>query len=523
MFDEAIDAICSDLDTIQGEYALTDRAIAAGIQLFTRTGSFPEGFPDEPKVERVLLKAAALLFLSAPAKKNRYLIVSSMHLNLVVAGDRPLDTIFDELRTLEKENTAPPSSQPPEWLKTYSDIGATALGDADDPEALRVHFDRARSVLREHHEQVLDYTRQLLDSLATDFDQEVREGVLSDLGPKAEESFDFEDIDQALKEAQKRQNDGDLQGALRLYSHVLTEQPDDVDTIVRRGILRASFEDLEEARDDFDRALELDDQHLQARLNRALVLHSLGEIEAAIEDYDRALHDVDDNAEIWTNRGIARFSAHQLQGALDDFNRAIELDDSMAQAYLQRGNVRRVLKEVGYALRDYEQALSLEPDFVDAYSARGFLYLQLEDVDKALTDFDRALDLQPSDPTLYYNRAHAHLLRDDAQSAIADYDRALALDPEDVETLTNRGAARMMDGDLDGAVEDWETAIAINPYHPTPYLKRASLWIATEQPEEAARDLQIALDTAPDDWPHRQEVAQTLKNLLDELGFDQPD
>ncbi len=519
MVTETIDAISTHLESAQTEHALTDRSVAAAIQLFTRTGDFPKGLSDE-SLQTAVVEAAWLLFVAAPAVAPRYLIVSSMHLNLTITGEYPLAKLFEEIGA-DVEKDEEEFSDSPGWLEEYRQIGRQPLPEQNRLAELQKCFEKVRTILRENHDEVVEFSRHILDTIAAEFDQQVEQGELSPLG--AAPDVDIDDSADALEAAGTMQKEGDLVGAMSIYSAVLEETPDNLEALVHRGILRASFEDLSAACEDFDRAIELDEDHLVARLNRALARHSMGEVEAALEDYDHALSRVDGDAEIWVNRGIARFSARDLDGALHDLNRAIELDDTMATAYLQRGNVHRVRNQGSDALRDYEKAIELNPDFADAYAARAYLHLQLVRVDDAIADFNRAIELQPADPTLYYNRAHAHLLNEDVEAALADYDRSLELDPEDVEALSNRGAARMMNGDLDGAVGDWEEAIAINPYYPTPYLKRASMWIATEQPEEAARDLQIALDNAPEDWPYRDDVEETLKGLLDELGFDQPD
>jgi len=515
VFQNTIDDIEQDLDAIQRDHALTDRAVAAAIQLFVRTGEFPENSVEERDVEESLLEAAWLFFLAAPAAEPRYLLVSSMHMSMVLSGERALSALFDELRDLDESDSSKTLDDFGDWLDDYRGIGAASLPDDNRAENIRQRFDRARTLLQDHHEDVLELSREVLDSLATDFDRDVETGALSPLGADAD--VDLDDPDEVLEAAENRQREGDLDGARHLYSRVLRERPDDIEARVQRGILRATLEDLEGACTDFDRVLELDDDHLVARLNRGLARHSLGDVKDAIDDYNHALTIVDDDPEIWTNRGIARFSDDNYEGALHDLNKAIELDDTMATAFFQRGNVRRVVKDVGPAIDDYDRAIDLEPEFADAYAARGFLYLQMEDADQAREDFDEAIELRPSDPELYYNRAYTHMLNDDVEAAIDDYDSALELDAEDVEALTNRGAAHMMNGDLEQAAEDWERAIAINPYYPTPYLKRASMWIATEDYEQAVEDLEIALEHAPDDWPHRSKVQETLDDLREEI------
>lgn len=516
MLSKLISSIEARLNSVQTTLALTDRAVAMAIQLYMRTGDLPDSFPDDDDAQQAILEATWLLFIVAPSKNPRYLLVSSMHLALVVEEDRDLTAIFQELRELPE---LPSSKDTPEdeWLATYRSLGEIELPPEDKTQRLTELLKTARTILTENHDQVRTFSDKILADLTHSFDEDVQKGHLSPLGP---DLTPVESPEEALKIAREARDQGDLEAAQYHLSIYLKEHPEDAEVLVERGILRAALEDLSDALDDFDAALRAKPDHLIATLNRALARHSLGQVQAAIEDYDRAVLQVDDDPEIFTNRGIAHFSAGQHTKAIKDLDRAIELNPSMAPAFFQRGNVRRILGEVGHAIKDYDKALSIQPDFVDALAARGFLHLQLQDTEKAIADFGLAIGLQPSDPSLYYNRAYARLLDQNLDGAIADYDMALGLDPEDVEALANRGAAHMLRGDLDAAIQDWEEAIAINPYYPTAYLKRASMWIATEQPDEAARDLQIALDNAPPSWPYRQEVEETLQELLDDLGFN---
>ncbi len=519
MFAQSIDSTQTQIQAIRGDHALTDGAIATAVKLFTRTGQFVDPFAEDPALQSALISSAWLLFLAAPTIKPSYLLISSMNLNLVISGERTLEEVFSELRELSERasDNGEDDQNHPQWLANYIELGSGEFSDDEPSQEMAARLEEARTILRENHDSVVEFSRSVIDSLSSDFDQQIQQGTLSPLGEFGDA---IDDPEKALTMARSRRDEGDLDAAHYLMDIYLGAFPDDLEVLVERGILRATLEDLQGAVDDFDRAVKLDGDHLIARLNRALALHSLGEVEDAIADYDFALQQVDDDPEIWTNRGIARFSANDYPGAIRDLTKAIELDDTLVPAFLQRGNVRRVVGELGHALKDYARAIQIQPDQAEIYAARGFLYLQMEDTEKAIADFGMAIGLQPSDPTVYYNRAYARLLNQDFDGAIEDYDSALAIDPEDVETLANRGAARMVKGDLEGAVEDWERAININPFYPTPYLKRASMWIATERPEEAARDLRIALDNAPPDWPYKDEVEEALQDLLDELGFD---
>ena len=513
-----IDVIAADLEALQQREALSDRAVAAALQLFMRTGAFPKSLPESEGTEDVLLRLTWLLFLAAPHLDGNYVLASSMHLQLLLTDEeRNFEDFFAELRELSFKES---HEEEPSFLQEIRYLGTlpTTPGDLKSI-PIGKHLEEVRQILLRNHDDVLRFTRATIDSLASDIDARIKAEESPYSAEESEESLSAELL---LSQAAELRDKGDLKGALSLLSYHLKENPQDQEARLERGILAATLEDLEAALEDFNALLKIEPTHLQGLLNRGLTLHSLGRVREAIQDYEQALADVGNHGEVLINRGIAHFSLQQYSSALRDFSAAIEVAPRNPHAYFQRGNLRRVLGELGHALKDYNQVIELQPDFVDVYGARGFLFLQMEDAQKAAADFGLAIGYRPGDPTLYFNRAWARLLDQDIEGAISDYDKALELDPEDVEALANRGAARVAHGDLDGALEDWEAAIEIDPYYPTAYLKRASLWIATEEREEAARDLKTALDNAPPDWPFRDEVEQTLADLLDELGFDAP-
>ncbi|RDV38012.1 tetratricopeptide repeat protein [Bradymonadaceae bacterium TMQ3] len=519
-----IDAIAHLIETAQQEHALSDRALVAAIQLFSRTGDLPAAARENDDVARAVLAASWLLFVAAPRRAPRAFVTASMHLELVSADERDFDAIFPELQALIAEDTPQlDEASDAAWLNSFLEAAGTELDLQADLDTLQSRVDAPLAVLREHHEAFTAFVSTQMDAIVAGFDEGVRRGELSALDAIGlPEDFDRNDPAALRALADERMQLGDVQSAEALLARFVELNPDDIDALVERGIARGALEDLRGAQDDFDRALKRDPSSIAARINRALTHHALGQIEAAIADYDAALEQVDEDADLWTNRAVARFASNNFSGAMADLNRALELNDRHLIALFQRGNVRRVLGELGYALQDYEKAIQIKPDFVDVYAARGYLYLQLEEPKKAAADFGLAIGFEPSEPMHYYNRAHARLLDQDFKGAIADYDAALELAPDDVEALANRGGARMIDGDLEGAVEDWERAIEVDPYYPTPYLKRAAMWIAAEENEQAASDLAAALECAPEDWEHRKDVQETLDEILNELGFNAP-
>jgi tetratricopeptide (TPR) repeat protein len=139
----------------------------------------------------------------------------------------------------------------------------------------------------------------------------------------------------------------------------------------------------------------------------------------------------------------------------------------------------------------------------------------------ALSDFSEAIRLAPEMPEAYYRRGlERSLFTPDFAGARADLDKAVQLAVTNPQYYYSRAQLRAKTGDKQGAMGDFTEAIrlATGP-SPSPtdasnsFLARGKLLKEQGDLAGASKDVQAALDIAPQDWPFRSESVRMLAQL----------
>lgn len=490
-------------------------------------GELPsDSFAQSSSILDVLYRLTWWMYVRAPALDPQYLVLTRMNLDLVLERERSLSQLFDELNELEAPERDLGQSENLPWLAPLQAMAAPEYRvDQADHAVLKIAIDQALTFFIENAAPLRQFSREITQELLTSFDSEVRAANL-DITDNIQHTnaSEVQSIDELFQHANSLYDAADVESAERAYSNVIETDANHIEARAQRGICRAALEDLEGASQDFNYILsELDPAHLTALLNRGLLHHSSGRYTEALKDYDNALLQIPDNIELLLNKAAVLSSSEQYDYALEIFDQAAEFEPNNAITFKQRAHLQRQRNEQEKARNDYNRSIELDPRDAQVYASRGFLLFMMEKLDEAIEDFSQAILLAPGDPTHYYNRANVYSTLGQYENAIQDYTLAIALDSEDGDALINRGSAQMLAGNIVAAAEDWTQAIELDPYHPTGYLKRATLWIATEQYDEAISDLSLALKYAPKDWPFTAEVERLLDDLTSEVDTVQTD
>jgi Tfp pilus assembly protein PilF len=84
------------------------------------------------------------------------------------------------------------------------------------------------------------------------------------------------------------------------------------------------------------------------------------------------------------------------------------------------------------------------------------------------------------------------------------------LDDRSAEALAARAIFNFNFNQLDRATADADAALAIDPKSADALFVRGAIYSRRNDPKNATRLLQAALDAAPPDWPHRQQCRALL-------------
>ena len=308
---------------------------------------------------------------------------------------------------------------------------------------------------------------------------------------------------------------GQLDDAIRAYSHAIDLNPNHADAYNNRGVAYASKGDFDNAikdhntaikldpcqagfynnrgvayvdQEDFDNgiqnynmAIQLDPHYTEAYYNRGIAYAAKDAVDKAIIDYDAAIKLNPHHAEAYNNRGIAYGRKNKLNNAIQDFNMAIRINPCHTEAYYNRGIAHADKNDFDNAIADYTIAIKLRPDSDDPYYNRGNAYFNKGEFNNAITDYTTAISINPRYAITYYNRGNTYLTKSDFEKAITDYTMAIQLNLCDTRVYNNRGIAYSQKSEFDLAIADYNTAIELNPQFALAHYNRGEAWLRQKE------------------------------------------
>ncbi len=255
-----------------------------------------------------------------------------------------------------------------------------------------------------------------------------------------------------------------------------------------------------------NRAIRLNPRLETAYVRRADLLAKAGMTAQAIADVSRAIQLNPTQAQLFNTRGYLRLTHGEAEGSIEDFTRAIALDLEYAQPYNNRGLARLSLGDPETAIHDFDAALRIDPNYIDAHNNRGYTLSQLKRYDEALVSLTKAIELDAEYVNAWNNRGLVYKEMGRWNEALADFRRAVELDPTSQKYLLHRAEVYDALNQKTAAAADRERVVWLEdvarlnrmliatPDDPTVWIERARLMIAGGELDEAAHNLQRAME-----------------------------
>jgi predicted O-linked N-acetylglucosamine transferase (SPINDLY family) len=269
-----------------------------------------------------------------------------------------------------------------------------------------------------------------------------------------------------LQNALRKHQNGDLEGAARLYREVLHTDRRNFRALYLLGFVyfqNGKFADAERL---IGEALLVNPHAPDAWYNRGCALQSIGRLEDAVACFDKAvgLNARYDNALI--NRGAALLALNRHDDALASVDAALALKPNDVEALSGRTSALLALGRNGEALAAAERALAVAPDRAATWNSRGAALAQMKRHDEALLSYERAIALDPGFALARINRGLALLDSQRTDEALRSYDADVAAMPQNADLRAARADALQRARAYEDAAREYETVLRLDPDRP---------------------------------------------------------
>src|SRR5579872_4608996 len=200
---------------------------------------------------------------------------------------------------------------------------------------------------------------------------------------------------QALIEAERLRQAGQLTEAVQRLEQLAASHPDDAQTLHLLGVVQHQLGRTRDAIASVGRAAELAPDEALYQANLGEMWRLAGRLELALEHGERAVALKPDYPEALSNLGIAHYERKDFERAAAMHRRAIAVDEAFAAGHSNLGNALYGLREFEAAAACYRRALALRPDFAEAWGNLGTALHHAGDMDEAVVALRRAIAIDP--------------------------------------------------------------------------------------------------------------------------------
>ena len=241
-----------------------------------------------------------------------------------------------------------------------------------------------------------------------------------------------------FRQAQVASDKGQFDKAIRLYSTIIKNNPDNYAAYASRGLAyeRVKVKDTEEmkknrelAERDYLRAIDLNYQRPEIFNNLGALYIDQGRYQEAVLNLNQALALRPNYFMALLNRAVALSRQGKIGMALVDFSMAEKIDPQSALLYLNRGLAQFAVGYYASAAEDYSQMIELDPQNPRPYLERGRAFMKMEYYQNAMDDFQQAIALNPNYAMPYFYAAELLFNKGEVDEAVAYAERAKLLAP----------------------------------------------------------------------------------------------
>jgi hypothetical protein len=151
----------------------------------------------------------------------------------------------------------------------------------------------------------------------------------------------------------------------------LSDNPEDVSALYRRGQVYASKGAYALAIKDFDETIRINPKDVEAFNNRCWTRTVVGDLAAALKDCNEALRLRPNFVDALDSRGLVNLKNGQSKNAIADFDAALKINPQLTSSLYGRGLAKQRLGATAEGDLDITNAKAMDPDIVKEFAGYG--------------------------------------------------------------------------------------------------------------------------------------------------------
>jgi tetratricopeptide (TPR) repeat protein len=287
---------------------------------------------------------------------------------------------------------------------------------------------------------------------------------------------------------------GDLETALDRIEEISDAAVRDPRFFNYRASLRLAASVVDEAAADIERALELKPNDSDALALQTIVAVVRNEKEEALAAADRAVASDRRSATALIAKSYAQQAVFDLEGARASLEQAVGLEAANALAWARLAELHLSFGDLGDALEAAREAVDREPNMTRAQTVLGYAYLTQVRTGDAREAFEKAIELDEGDPIPRLGLGLAMIRDGGLDEGTREIEVAASLDPGNGLLRSYLGKAYFEAKRIGLDDREYTLAKELDPLDPTPWFYDAIAKQTTNQPVEALRDMEKAIE-----------------------------
>jgi len=272
----------------------------------------------------------------------------------------------------------------------------------------------------------------------------------------------YSQSEKVLAEVEALRNDAKLDEALMKIDKALKKE-ESTDVLLIKADILFDLKQYKEVYQTYDRAVKLSPNDVKTLVQRGIFLVKYGEFESGEADLNKALstsEGTDEACYVFPRVGAVFGYLRQPEKSYELLVKAYNCDSTDLDVLVSLGAVCDALGKSDQAVTYLKRGLILDSTNFMIHGNLGFILQEQEKYEEAVSSFEKALSYKPNEPQTLGNLAYNQCKLGQLDRALKNINRSIELYPTNPYAYRTRAIIYLAKGENSEACENIETALA---------------------------------------------------------------